>query len=234
MTQRITRSPRDKFIVFASDHVTPFTSAPAAVGLSVAQAAAYTQAVTDASDALASISQLKQALKTATGNANEKFRTLNAVMTQTVELIDIFAANSADPQEVYNTAELLPPTSPSVAGPPGVPGSFKATLNQDGSVKITWKCKNPEGTTGTVYVVKRKLLNSTQFTQVALTGARSFTDNTIPSSSGGAIYTVQGQRGTFVGPVSAPFTLQFGIEGGGMVIASQFTGEGHNQGKLAA
>ncbi|HYE61329.1 MAG TPA: fibronectin type III domain-containing protein [Phycisphaerales bacterium] len=229
---RIVRSPRNKFYGFAKDHVGPFTTAPAAVGLSPTQAAAYTQAVTDAGDALDSISMLKQALKTATANANEKFRTLNQVMTQTVELIDIFAANSADPQEVYNTAELLPPTVPSEAGPPGLPGLFRATLNEDGSVKISWKCKNPVGTQGTVYVVRRKLLNATQFTQVALTGSRSYTDNSIPSASGGAVYTVQAQRGNVLGPTSAPFTLQFGIDGGGNFAITGMT-EGVN-GKMAA
>jgi hypothetical protein len=229
---RIIRSPRQKAYQFAKDHESPFTGTPAAVGLNPTQAASYIQAVTDAGDALNSISQLKQALKTATANANEKFRVLNTVMTQTVELIDIFAVNSSDPQEVWNTAELPPPSTPSEMGPPGLCGTFRAALNEDGSVKISWKCANPKGAQGTVYIVKRRLLNAPvgQYTQIAITGARSFIDNSIPSSSGGAVYTVQGQRGTVLGPTSAPFTLQFGIDGGGMVIASQFEGSG----KLAA
>jgi len=233
--QRIVRTPRTDAIDFGIAHIEPLTSNMAAVGLQSGDISSYTLAVTKANDANIAVIQAKEALRTATGLANERWREMTAVFTTVFGKVDAFAAASADPANVWSLAQLPPPPTPGSLPEPGRPDSFKATLNEDGSVKLTWKCKNPHGAQGTVYFVRRRLLSAgpgAPWTQVAVIGAKNWTDATIPSSSGGASYSVQAQRGGSIGLASAPFTVQFGIEGGGMVIASQFTGEG--AGKMAA
>ena len=63
-------------------------------------------------------------------------------------------------------------------------------------------------------------------------GEREFTDTTIPSSSGGASYVVQGRRGPALGTASNPFTILFGVDGPGITIAAQYSEDG--VGKAAA
>jgi hypothetical protein len=214
-TKRLIRSPRQPAINFAAEHVEPFTTHAAAVGITPAIASSYTSAVTKANDAQTAVNNLKQQLKVAVADANGKFREMSQSLSDVVSRIDLFAATQADPMVVYNLAALLPPTDPSQQAEPGTPDTFRATLNPSGSVRVAWKCKNPEGSQGTVYIVRRKLNNSTQWQQVALTASRFYVDGTIPAASGGAQYTVQGQRGNVLGEASAPFTLQFGVDGGG-------------------
>jgi len=214
-TKRIIRSPRGPALNFALQHVEPFDEHALQVGLTTLQSDSYTAAVTKANDANQIVLNLKQQLKVAVADANAKFREMSRELTECVNRIDLFAATQADPMVVYGLAELSPPNDPAQMAEPGTPESFTASLNPSGSVRLAWKCKNPEGADGTVYIVRRKLNNSSTWNQVAITGRKFFVDETIPSASGGAQYKVQAQRVNVLGEESAPFTLQFGIDGGG-------------------
>ena len=57
---------------------------------------------------------------------------------------------------------------------------------------------------------------------MGLVGTRTFTDETLPSTSA-VQYTIQGQRGTSVGPACSAFTVQFGTGGPGLTITAQFS-----------
>ena len=229
---RIVRKPRQAALNFALQKVTPFSTAGAAIGLQPGDITFYTDAVNAANDSFTVLIDLKEQLKRQTTKVGEDFAAMNRVMTRTVEKIDLFAEGSADPQAVWDLATIGPPNNPSQMPEPGEPFGFKAALNSDGSVKISWKCKNPEGAQGTVYIVRRRLNNTTTWSQVALTASKHWTDGSIPSSSGGAMYTVQAQRGNVTGPVSSTFNLQFGTDGGGNFAITGAT-EGV-EGKLAA
>ncbi|HYE63506.1 MAG TPA: fibronectin type III domain-containing protein [Phycisphaerales bacterium] len=227
--QRIVRAPRLDALNFALAHQTPFQTGGASIGLSPTMVTNYVTAVTDFNDAMLEVQSLKDQLKVASAKASAKFRIMNTTMTATVAAIDAFAAASANPQAVWDASQLIPPQNPSQMPPPGTPDTFRATLNPDGSVKISWQCKNPPGSTGTVYIIRRRLLNSQVWSQVGVTAARNFTDASIPSASGGAVYQVTAQRGASQGDASTPFTLQFGVDGGGNLAITGLTG-----GKLAA
>ncbi|HYE62440.1 MAG TPA: fibronectin type III domain-containing protein [Phycisphaerales bacterium] len=212
---------------FAGQHVEPFQQHAALLGLSPQQLASYEQAVVNAQDALAQATAAKQAWKTAASLAATRMRELNRVMTETVTLIDLNAANAADPMELYQAAMLTPPNTPGVMAAPGPCTHLRATLNTDGSLTIQWKCKNPANAHGTIYQVLRRLPSADggwgPFTQVALAGRKHFRDGTLPAGVGTVQYTVQARRVDVLGPVCAPFTVQLGA--GALTAGGETAGE---------
>jgi len=219
--QRIIRSPRPAAVAFAQVHVGPFTDHAALLGLSPQQLASYTAAVENAKEALAEASAAKQAWNAAASLAASRMRELNRVMTETVTTIDITAANAADPTALYQAALLTPPNTPGVMAAPGVCNGFKAVLNAEGSVTISWKCKNPDNAHGTIYQVRRKLPHEAEFRQLDLTASKRFTDESIPTGAGRVQYVVQARRGNAVGPASGPFTVQLGSGDVGVTVATE-------------
>jgi hypothetical protein len=220
-TQRIIRSPRPAAVAFAQVHVAPFTDSAALLGLSPQQVISYTTAVESAKAALTEASAAKQAWKTAASNAAAQMRELNRVMTETVTTIDITAANAADPAALYQAALLTPPNTPGVMAAPGACNGFKAVLNAEGSVTISWKCKNPDNAHGTIYQIRRKLPHEAEFKPMELTASKRFTDESIPTGAGRVQYVVQARRGNAVGPASGPFTVQLGSGDFGVTVATE-------------
>jgi hypothetical protein len=213
-TPRIIRSPRSAAVSYAQAHVEPFTDHAALLGLSPQQLESYTTAVENAKEALAQAVVAKQAWKAAAGLAAGRMRELNRAMTETVDTIDVTASKAADPVAVYQAALLPMPNTPGVMAAPGVCNGFRAALNPEGSVTISWKCKNPDNAHGTIYQVLRKLPQEAEFRQLELTANKRFTDESIPTGAGRAQYVVQARRGNAVGPASGKFTVQLGSGGG--------------------
>ena len=116
---------------------------------------------------------------------------------------------------------------------PTQPIEMHAGLEPGGALTLTWKASSdthgPSGqtldpsTSGVVYTVKRKLSGQTSFTMIGVTqasraGARgqsTFTDGSLPLGSNNFQYIIQGQRGEFIGPASAVFTVTIGVGGAG-------------------
>ncbi|MGN6725264.1 MAG: hypothetical protein ACTHLZ_05070 [Tepidisphaeraceae bacterium] len=72
-----------------------------------------------------------------------------------------------------------------------------------------WKCKNPRGTTGTVYQVWRRI-GGGAFDSIGTTGIKHFTDPTLPEGSTGVTYGVQAVTSTQHGP-SGQFNPNVGL-----------------------
>jgi hypothetical protein len=98
---------------------------------------------------------------------------------------------------------------PTPIGPPGLPTSFNATLNFNGSLDLSWKCPNPRGSTGTMYMVWRSIDNG-EITYCGGCGSRKYTDTTVPPGTRTVAYQIQGVRSTQAGPF-ALFTVTFGM-----------------------
>lgn len=102
------------------------------------------------------------------------------------------------------------PATPGTLPPPGTPFDFTVSLMQSGALELKWKCNNPEGTSGTIYEVRRA------GTFVGATGVRTFVDETLPGTSP-VMYQVTAIRSTSRGN-PAQFTVTFGTGGGGFAI----------------
>jgi hypothetical protein len=114
---------------------------------------------------------------------------------------------------IYTLALLPAPAEPSPMGAPGTPSEFKAKLLSVGEIELKWTCKNPKGSEGTMYDVRRRIGNAGPFVSVGLIGKKRFLDTTVPAGSASVTYSVTAIRSTRRGE-SAQFTVHLGIEPG--------------------
>jgi hypothetical protein len=97
-------------------------------------------------------------------------------------------------------------------GPPGTPSNFKVALDGAGVI-LTWKCANPAGRWERCTSVFRKCEGEADFTYIGGSGAKNFTDTTIPAGQNNVTYKLQAQRTTGAG-LWATFNVFFGASGG--------------------
>lgn len=204
-------TPRSDFLEWCQAHDSVFTDNAAAIGLTPEQATAFATYTASAASATVKQEQAKQASKVATQVVTKAFRDLQSNAGDTVRTIRTFAENSADPDAVYNTAQIPPPGKPTPAPPPAEPTNLTVLLEtSDGFLTLRWKASNPAGTSGTSYIVRRRLPGEAQFTFIGVTGSKKYVDSTLVAGPDSVQYTVQGQRADSAGPVSQIFTVNFG------------------------
>jgi len=162
--------------------------------------------------------QAQEAAKVATQQVKDAVDTLRTNAGDVVRSIRAFAELQEDPNAVYALAQIPVPAEPSPAPPPAEPTNLTVTLEpQNGNLMLKWKASNPAGTSGTSYIVKRRLPGESTFQFIGVTGTKEFVDTTLVAGPDCVQYTVQGQRGNSSGPVSQMFTVSFGqLPGGGM------------------
>jgi hypothetical protein len=128
------------------------------------------------------------------------------------------AANSPNPQDIYDLAQIPAPSTPTPVTTLGQPTGFGVQLGFDGALTITWKCASPRAS-GVIYQVWRKLQGEADFSYLGGTGEKNFTDATVPSGSSTTLYKIQAVRSTASGP-AATVTVMFGVGAGGAMMAS--------------
>ncbi len=203
-------SPRNEFFQWCQDHADVFESNATAIGLTNSQAASFKLAVGDADAAVSEQSKAQETAKAATNNANLKFTTLRRSAAQMVRSIKTFAENTGN-GNVYVLAQVPPPAAPGTTPPPGKPFDVSVQLDTNsGAPVLKWKARNPAGTAGTSYIVRRKLPTESAFAFVGVTGTKGFTDNTFIAGPDSVQYTIQGQRSDRAGSASDAFTINFG------------------------
>ena len=217
-----------------ADLVTNWMATPEDFGLDPARLAALKAANDAATAAELEMVAKRLASETATANFNDLCRTVRQLGGAAVRTIDAFAITSGDPNAVWNAAGIPAPKTPGTLPPPGQPGSITATLNSLGELTIKWKCTNPRGVSGVIYQVLRGLNGATP-TQVDLVGEKTFVDATVPAGTTTVTYIIRARRGPQLGTPSSDFTVRFGVNGPGLVIAEPFTSDGQTgEGKIAA
>jgi hypothetical protein len=228
----IPRSPRGEVLKFGNSHKAIFIANAAGVGIQPSDATKFADAVNDAQTATDEQETIKNAYRTATTNTNSAFSHLLTVQGDVIRKIRAFAEASADPQAVYTLAQIPPVASPSVMAPPGKPTNMKVTLDTStGWLNLAWKCTNPEGASGTSYIVRRRVPGTTEFTFIGVTGSKKFVDKTFFAGPDSVEYTVQGQRSDQSGPVSEVFVVNFGQAGGNL---TAFVTGGNEGSQMAA
>lgn len=210
-------SPRSALLEWCQAHEDLWVTNATSIGLTVPQANAFKDATDAAAAASLAQEQAKQAAKVATQTAEAAFESLRSSVGDTVKLIRAYAINATDPLNVYNLAQIQPPAPPSPAPPPAQPTNLNVSLDpSEGYLMLSWKAENPTGTSGTSYMIKRKLPTESTFTFIGVSGTKKFVDETLVAGPDSVQYTVQGTRANQVGPVSPIFTVSFGrLPGGG-------------------
>ena len=211
-------APRPAFLEWCQAHEAVLVANAAQIGLTPLQATAFKNATDAAATAALALEQAKQAAKVATQAAGQAFGTLRSSAGDTVKLIRAFAENSTKPDTVYQLAQIPPPAQPSPAPPPAQPEKLAVGLDATrGSVTLRWKAANPAGTSGTTYIIRRKLPGESEFSFLGVSGKKTFVDDTLVAGPDSVQYTVQGQRADSSGPESPIFTVNFGrLPNGGL------------------
>jgi hypothetical protein len=222
-------SPRADFLAWCQAHVDVFTTNAQVIGLTPDQATAFATATQQAASAAQQQESGRLAFRAATQDASDKFADLRSSASEMVRSIRTYAENTTDPS-VYVTAQVPPPQDPSTAPPPGQPFDLRVALDAGtGALELRWKASNPQGTSGTSYIIRRRVSEAAPFEFVGVTGEKRFVDTTFFAGPDSVQYTIQGQRADRAGAVSGVLTVSFGRSGPGA--APGFTIAGVNGGE---
>lgn len=212
----IPTSPRSAVQAYCTAHILPFTSSPAQIGLTTAQATEFATLTTGYVQAAAEAEAARVAAATATENATVAYNAMRRSFNGCVTDIRDFAEQQADPQEVYNLAQIPARSTPSSLPAPGQPRDLSVSIiAASGEIELAWKSNNPTGSTGTAYIVRRRLPTEQNFIFIGVTGERKFIDNSFIAGPDSVEYTVQAQRGGLASPLSEIFLVRFGRSGPG-------------------
>ena len=210
-------------ITFWVNHVTPFTTNAAQIGILPADATSLGAKADLAREKYDAKVAADQAARAATNELHVALDDLSRFGSILLKKVKAAAETSGD--GVYSLAEIPPPATPGPVGPPGTPQAFKVELNADGTLVLKWKCANPAGAVGTTYQVARRIGAGGAggaggaFVAIGGSGIKEFTDATIPAGSSSVTYQITAVRSTAVG-APAQFTVNFGVGGGGEMTAS--------------
>jgi hypothetical protein len=199
-------------VSFFEVHAPVWAERAGEIGASPASVAAV-QAAAVAARAALDAQELAQGMARA---ATQAFRLAVAELTArgSEVIAQVKAKAAGDGGNAAYTAALLPvPARPSPLGPPGKPDGFAVALRQDGTLELSWTCKNPAGSAGTLYQVSRQDggggPSAGPFTVIGTTGRKRLVDATLPRGLPMATYQVVAIRSTATGKAGR-FTVQFG------------------------
>jgi hypothetical protein len=204
-------------IQWFEDRIAQWTAAPTAIGLTSAMVADFSTLLTDARNSFTATQTTRAIAKNATQDFYSKSDTMRTSGGELVNTIKTFAQATDDPT-VYTTANVSPAKDTRTPAPaPIQPFDIKTSLNNDGSVQISFKGAGP---TGTLYSVYSKPFGNPSFTFIgqADAEAKTFTDTTVTPGTQSVTYMVQAVRGGQVSPWSEQVTAQFGLGDGGVAM----------------
>jgi hypothetical protein len=174
------------------------------------EAVAELQAATEeARDALKAQQQAQMVAQSATLRMNSAIERMSRSGAAIVHQIRARAMQAGE--GIYPLASIPAPKQASPIAPPGKPERIKASLSQDGTLTLTWRCKNPRGAVGTMYQVSRQTGVDGPFVYLATVGEKRFVDMTIPPGTTRVMYKLQAVRTTSAGAVSGHI-VNFGTD----------------------
>ena len=207
-------SNRSAFVLWCQSHAPVFVDHAAEIGLGETQADDFDTATQYAKAALMAQARAQQAAAVATQNAKAAMASLKRQAGQAVQSIRAFAQVAESPMAVYATARIPQIAAPSPVPPPAQPKNLDARLDATtGFLTLRWKAVHPTNARGTSYIIRRKLPGETAFSFIGVAGKKTFVDDTLTAGAHHAQYTVQAQRASLSGPVSAALTVHFGKPG---------------------
>lgn len=222
----IPTSPRAAVLAWCQAHVDTFRTNAVNIGLTADQSLDFGLLTDTYASAFAAAEKARQEADALTDAANDAYRLMRRSMTNAVTDIRQYAEDQPNPQTVYTLAQVPARQDPSTAPPPGQPTNLSVSLvSTTGALELRWKSNNPPGTSGTSYIIRRRLPTQNDFTFIGVTGERRFVDNTFVAGPDSVEYTVQGQRADSASPESEIFTIRFGRNGPGRSLSIEQTSE---------
>jgi hypothetical protein len=197
-------------IAFVNSHTTIWDTNATAIGTTKALVTDLSDKALAASKAFTAQKEAQNAAKTATNTYNNAVKAMWTAQSYIHKQITTQAAIGGD--AIYELADLPIPAKRSPKGAPGTPTELKVVMNPMGELELKWKCVNPKGTSGTLYMVYRRI-GTGAFVSLGGTGEKRFVDTTIPVGTSQIVYKIQGIRSTAAGEW-AQFIVTFGMNAG--------------------
>lgn len=222
-------------VQFYEDHLPPWLTNTEAIGLTAEAMAEFGGRVTAARAAYDAQQAAINAARAATAAFHEAVRHMHGDPGGGSDLIRTIRAHAemTGDANVYTLAQIPPPAPPGKTPPPGTPTDLRVSLLQGGALRLAWKCKNPAGTSGTVYEVMRRVGAGGQMQYVGSVGTKSFLDETLPAGSAGVVYQITAVRSTRRGD-PAQFLVSFGVGGASATVTAVTPGPAAAPARLAA
>jgi hypothetical protein len=199
-------------ISFLETHLTVWAADPGAVGLTGAEITALQGLLAEASAASLAAHEARNAARAATFAMNVAGRRMTAATSGAIGRIKVAAAADS---EVYIRAQIPVPDPMSTTPAPATPTRFACALRTTGGLELSWDCKNPRGTQGTMYEITRRIVGvagAEGFTFAGVVGEKSFVDDTVPAGATSVEYQVTAIRSTHRG-APARFGISLGVQG---------------------
>lgn len=202
-------------ITWLTDHAERWVQTQGEIGLSPQRAAAIAADVAQMVEDWRAYEDAKQALTAARERWLAGRARGVASASAGAKIIKAFAADSADPSAVYTAASIPAPKEMVVGVAPGRPTAVRCELNTvTGEARLSWRCRNPRTTRGTVYIVQRRARAGDRWETLGVSSVRSFTDTTLTAGSS-VEYQVTAVRGGVTGEPSGPVVVALGRAGAG-------------------
>jgi len=212
-------SPRGPYISWCEAHAATFDGNAVAIGLTSAKTTAYSALVKDAQAAVAAMEAQKIAYRNSVVEAATAMRNLNNGVNGTGELvrtIRAFADSTATPSAVLALAEIDPIAPPTPIPAPNAPTEVSVGIDlSNGGIILKWKAS--QQTSGTVYIIKRRVDSSGPWQYIGSAGSdKTFTDTTFTPGPDSVQYSIQAQRSNKFSSATM-VAVTFGTGGNGQV-----------------
>lgn len=204
---------------FCTEHAEIWALDPAGLGLGALQVTQLTNLTQTAANSLEAARKARETSKATTVMMRADISAVRTYVNDLIRIIKGYAEVQANPAAVYSQAQIPPPAAPGPVPAPSQPTNLTATLNAtSGEITLRWKATQPQGASGTTYIVRRRQSGTGEFAFVGVTGAKSFIDSSFFAGPDVVEYTVQAQRADASGPVSSILTVNFGRTGSTLTI----------------
>lgn len=225
---RLVPQQRVRRIEFYESHLHPWQAHAAEIGLTSTFVSELADLTAEARAAILAHREAEEAAKAATQRFHDAVAAMQGKGAAAIRVIRNTAETQHAPN-VYSLAEIAPPKDGSKTPPPGIPSQLKVELLATGALRLTWKCNNPDGTTGTLYEIKRRMVSrgmpgageNAEFVYIGASGVKRFIDTSLPPGPTRVTYQITAIRSTRASH-PAQFTINFGVEGeeqrGGLTI----------------
>lgn len=149
------RTPAGR-LAWLENRLAEWTAHAEALGIGPAELATLTEATLEAREALTEAITLRSRAKSATLRFKNAADPMTAIGGALLQGIRARAAATSQP-ELFALARIEPIAPHSAAAPPMTPTNIRSALTSSGSIALTWKSINPRNTSGTSFVIYRRL-----------------------------------------------------------------------------
>jgi len=211
---KVVPSSREDMIAFFAQRVAQWQANATALGVSTTEINSLISLLTTATTDQTTAINARQASKNATVNYHLSTDLLRELGSGIIAVIKARAETTDNPA-LSALASIPPPAKPAPLGTPDAPTELNSSLQNGGTVALTWKASRAGGTSFRIY---RSLKNldtpAGPFDLIGSTEEKTFIDNTLPAGLQSATYYVVASRPAGNSGNSDVSTLYFGSAAG--------------------